>query len=146
MAEETKLRESDDIQGDVIAGFKKDRMTLLFLKFEDPARARTWVKRLASQISTTRQVATFNAAFRKARQATGGDDPQTLKATWTNVSFTYEGLKVLVGGKDPLPSVRRAAPWRRSRRGPTSARWATPATAHPRTGCSGTARARPYTP
>ncbi|MGW6456964.1 Dyp-type peroxidase [Streptomyces sp. NPDC055078] len=107
MAEALKLRESDDIQGDVIAGFKKDRMTLLFLKFEDPTRARTWAKRLASQISTTRQVATFNAAFRQARQATGGDDPQSLKATWTNVSFTYEGLKVLVGGKDPLPSVRQ---------------------------------------
>ncbi|WP_328446209.1 Dyp-type peroxidase [Streptomyces sp. NBC_00386] len=107
MREEPKLRESDDIQGDVIAGFKKDRMTLLFLKFEDPARARTWVKRLASQISTTRQVATFNAAFRMARQATGGDDPKALKATWTNVSFTYEGLKVLIGGKDPLPSVRK---------------------------------------
>ncbi|GAA0667238.1 hypothetical protein GCM10010193_18550 [Kitasatospora atroaurantiaca] len=105
MPNDLKLRESDDIQGDVIAGFKKDQMTLLFLKFEDAARARTWVKRLAPQISTTRQVATFNAAFRKARNSSGGDDPQSLKATWTNVSFTYEGLKVLTG-KEPLPSVR----------------------------------------
>ena len=44
MTEALKLRESDDIQGDVIAGFKKDRMTLLFLKFEDPARARMTAK------------------------------------------------------------------------------------------------------
>lgn len=66
MVDDLKLRESDDIQGDVIAGFKKDQMTLLFLKFEDAARARTWVKALEPQISTTRQVATFNAAFSKA--------------------------------------------------------------------------------
>lgn len=104
MPTELKLRESEDIQGDVLAGFKKDQMTLLFLKFEDPARARTWVKQLEPQISTTKQVATFNAAFRKARQSSGGDDPQKLKATWMNVSFSYEGLKVLAG-KEPLPTV-----------------------------------------
>ncbi|MFI8323879.1 Dyp-type peroxidase [Streptomyces sp. NPDC085529] len=104
MADELGLRESDDIQGDVLAGFKKDQMTLLFLKFEDPARARAWVKALEPQISTTRQVATFNAAFSKARKASAGDDPKTLKATWINVSFTYEGLRQLTG-KDPLPSV-----------------------------------------
>ncbi|WP_254706331.1 Dyp-type peroxidase [Streptomyces lunaelactis] len=105
MPNDLKLRESDDIQGDVIAGFKKDQMTLLFLKFEDAARARTWVKRLEPQVSTTRQVATFNAAFRKAREASGGDDPKALKATWLNVSFTYEGLRELTG-KDPLPSAK----------------------------------------
>ncbi|WP_326581140.1 Dyp-type peroxidase [Streptomyces sp. NBC_00481] len=105
MPTELKLRESEDIQGDVLAGFKKDQMTLLFLKFEDAARARTWVRQLEPQISTTRQVATFNAAFRKARQASGGDDPQKLKATWMNVSFTHEGIWQLIG-KDPLPSTR----------------------------------------
>ncbi|MFD8015946.1 Dyp-type peroxidase [Streptomyces sp. NPDC058955] len=104
MADGLGLRESDDIQGDVLAGFKKDQMTLLFLKFEDPARARAWVKALEPQISTTRQVATFNAAFSKARKASAGDDPKTLRATWINVSFTYEGLRELTG-KDPLPSV-----------------------------------------
>ncbi|NML51665.1 Dyp-type peroxidase [Streptomyces sp. R302] len=98
------MRDSDDIQGDVLAGFKKDQMTLLFLKFEDPARARAWVKALEPQISTTRQVATFNAAFSRARKASAGDDPKTLRATWINVSFTYEGLRQLTG-KDPLPSV-----------------------------------------
>ncbi|MFD0572207.1 hypothetical protein ACFQ0T_27095 [Kitasatospora gansuensis] len=104
MPTELKLRESEDIQGDVIAGFKKDQMTLLFLKFEDAARARTWVRQLEPQISTTRQVAAFNAAFSKARKSSGGDDPQKLKATWMNVSFSYEGLKHLVG-KEPLPTV-----------------------------------------
>lgn len=105
MVDDLKLRESDDIQGDVIAGFKKDQMALLFLKFEDAARARTWVKALEPQISTTRQVAVFNAAFSKARKASAGDDPKALKATWINVSFTYEGLLQLTG-KDPLPSAK----------------------------------------
>lgn len=105
MVGDLKLRESDDIQGDVIAGFKKDQMTLLFLKFEDPARARTWVKALEPQISTTRQVATFNAAFSEARKASVGDDPKALKATWINVGFTCAGLRELTG-KDPLPFVK----------------------------------------
>ncbi|MFK0255562.1 Dyp-type peroxidase [Streptomyces sp. NPDC090445] len=104
MVDGLKLRESDDIQGDVIAGFKKDQMTLLFLKFEDAARARAWVKALEPQISTTRQVATFNAAFSQARKAAAGDDPKALKATWINVAFTYAGLRELAG-KDPLPSA-----------------------------------------
>ncbi|MFD0347371.1 Dyp-type peroxidase [Kitasatospora aburaviensis] len=101
MATDLRLRESDEIQGDVIAGFKKDHVTLLFLKFEDTIRARNWLRDLAPQIATTRQVAAFNEAFSEARRASGGDDPKSLKATWLGVSFTYEGMKML-SDKDPF--------------------------------------------
>lgn len=99
------LRQSTEIQGDILAGFKKDHVQLLFLKFEDEARARTWLKRLRPRIATTRQVATFNAAFSRARSYSGGDDPAKLNALWRAVSFTYEGMKVLTGGKDPFRSL-----------------------------------------
>ncbi|MGW7006481.1 Dyp-type peroxidase [Streptomyces sp. NPDC054933] len=98
-----KLRESREIQGDVLAGFRKDQMTLLFLKFQDEAKARRWLKGLTPQISTTRQVAAFNKSFSDARRHSGGDDPGAMNATWINVSFTYAGLKFLMGGKEPIP-------------------------------------------
>ncbi|MER7754270.1 Dyp-type peroxidase [Kitasatospora sp. NPDC097643] len=107
MAADLRLRESDEIQGDIIAGFKKDNITLLFLKFEDAPRAREWLRRLTPQISTTRQVAAFNEAFSEARKTSGGDDPRTLTATWLGISFTHEGLRVLSGtdpfGQTPAP-------------------------------------------
>ncbi|MFI6843656.1 Dyp-type peroxidase [Kitasatospora sp. NPDC050467] len=101
MATDLRLRTSDEIQGDVVAGFKKDNVTLLFLKFEDAARARSWLRVLAPQIATTRQVADFNEAFSDARKSSGGDDPKTLKATWLGVSLTYEGMRQL-SATDPF--------------------------------------------
>ncbi|MEU1508520.1 Dyp-type peroxidase [Kitasatospora sp. NPDC005748] len=101
MATDLRLRRSEEIQGDIVAGFKKDNVTLLFLKFEDAARARDWLRALAPQIATTRQVAEFNAAFSEARKSSGGDDPKTLKATWLGLSLTYEGMRQL-SATDPF--------------------------------------------
>ncbi|MQS12077.1 Dyp-type peroxidase [Streptomyces kaniharaensis] len=97
------MRESDEIQGDILAGFKKDNVTLLFLKFEDAARARDWLRALTPRISTTRQVAAFNDAFSEARRSSGGDDPKTLTATWLGISFTYDGMRML-STTDPFPT------------------------------------------
>lgn len=96
------LRESADIQGDILAGFKKDHVSLLFLQFEDADRARAWLADLAPRIATTRQVAGFNEKFSRARRASGGDDPDALNATWLGVSLTYPGLRLLSGRPDPL--------------------------------------------
>ncbi|MBV6695975.1 Dyp-type peroxidase [Kitasatospora aureofaciens] len=103
MAADLRLRDSEQIQGDIIAGFKKDNVTLLFLKFEDVPLARAWLRDLAPKIATTRRVAEFNKAFSAAKQSSGGDDPKSLKATWLNVSLTYPGLAALVT-TDPLPN------------------------------------------
>ncbi|MFD0401855.1 Dyp-type peroxidase [Kitasatospora sp. NPDC127121] len=100
-ATDLRLRQSDEIQGDILAGFRKDNVSVLFLKFEDAARARDWLRRLVPQIATTRQVATFNEAFSEARSASGGDDPKSLTATWLGVSFTYEGMRML-SATDPF--------------------------------------------
>ncbi|MEW2631860.1 Dyp-type peroxidase [Streptomyces sp. NPDC048389] len=99
------LRQSTEIQGDVLAGFKKDHVQLLFLKFDDATRARTWLRRLKPRIATTKQVAAFNAAFSAARRNSGGDDPRALNALWRTVSFTHGGLRTLTG-KDPFPDTK----------------------------------------
>ncbi|MFG3408432.1 Dyp-type peroxidase [Streptomyces sp. NPDC048142] len=105
MATDLVLRASTEIQGDVLAGFKKDHVQLLFLKFDDATRARTWLRRLKPRIATTRQVAAFNEAFSKARRNSGGDDPRAMNALWRTISFTHCGLQTLTG-KDPFPEAR----------------------------------------
>jgi Dyp-type peroxidase family len=103
MAENTSLREDTEIQGDVLAGFKKDHVTLLMIHFTDQAPARAWLADTTPRIANTRQVAAFNEAFSQARRCSGGDDPDTLKATWLGLSFTYPGLRFLTGRDDLLP-------------------------------------------
>ncbi|WP_051970740.1 Dyp-type peroxidase [Kitasatospora azatica] len=105
MATELPLRENTEIQGDVLAGFKKDHVSLLFLQFEEQARAQAWLAELAPRIATTKRVADFNKKFSDARKTSGGDDPEALKATWLGVSVTYPGLQFLTGRPDPIPKV-----------------------------------------
>lgn len=97
-AQELPLRTSDEIQGNILAGFNKDRQTFLFIQFTDASKARAWLGALAPRIATTRQVAAFNDQFSAARRASGGDDPQALKATWVNLGLTAAGLRKLAPG------------------------------------------------
>ncbi|MEV8099520.1 Dyp-type peroxidase [Kitasatospora sp. NPDC085879] len=103
MPTDLPLRENEDIQGDILAGFKKDQMVLLFLTFEDGIKARSWLRKLTPRIATTRQVAAFNKAYSEARKRSGGE-PTGLKATWLGVSFTYKGLETLIG-KEPYAPI-----------------------------------------
>ncbi|MEV4556247.1 Dyp-type peroxidase [Kitasatospora sp. NPDC049285] len=103
MPTDLPLRDNEDIQGDILAGFKKDHTVLLLLTFEDPLKARGWLRRLTPRIATTKQVAVFNKAYSDARKRSGGE-PTGLKATWLGVSFTYHGLEKLTG-KEPYPPI-----------------------------------------
>lgn len=93
------LRDSDEIQGNILAGFNKDHQVFLFLHFSDQrngaARARSWLAALIPRIATTRQVATFNAQFSQARRNRGGDDPELLAAKWVNLALTHAGIVAL---------------------------------------------------
>ncbi len=92
------LQNSREIQGDVLAGFRKDHAVFLFLHFGGPREAARWLAELSPRIATTADVHTFNAQFSAARRNRGGDDPERLKALWVNVGFTYSGLVALVPG------------------------------------------------
>ncbi|MGP3966531.1 Dyp-type peroxidase [Streptomyces sp. 6N223] len=102
------LRESTEIQGDILAGFKKDHVRLLLIRFGDPWHARLWLRQLRERIATTRDVAAFNATFREERLRLGGSDPgtDTMAAVWRSVGFTHAGLVALVGGS-PIADVPR---------------------------------------
>lgn len=90
--EGTPLRDSEEIQGNILAGFNKDRRMYVFLRLADGPSGRDWLRALTRRIATTKQVATFNEQFSRARRNRGGDDPEKLRATWVNVSFTAGGL------------------------------------------------------
>jgi Dyp-type peroxidase family len=102
------LRESTEIQGDILAGFKKDHVRLLLLRFGDPWHARLWLGQLRERIATTRDVAAFNVSFRQERLRLGGHDPDPaeLAAVWRAVSFTHAGLETMIGG-NPIADVPR---------------------------------------
>jgi Dyp-type peroxidase family len=99
------LRTSTEIQGDILAGFNKDYRLYLFLRFPDQYHGRAWLKELIPYIADTKEVAAFNALFSLSRHAAGGKDPVNLKATWVNVDFTLDGLKLLLKA-DPSVSLK----------------------------------------
>ncbi|RMI43235.1 Dyp-type peroxidase [Streptomyces triticirhizae] len=97
-ADPLPLRQSTEIQGDILAGFKKDHVHLLLLAFGDRDQAREWLDRLRHRVATTREVADFNRQFSRARRARSGVDPERHHATWRSVSLTHAGLTELIGG------------------------------------------------
>jgi Dyp-type peroxidase family len=92
------LLKIDDIQGDILAGFRKDHVRLVFFQFSDSTAAalKKWLASFASEISTARQVAGFNTLFRTMRDQLGRE-PEELSVLWRNVAFTSQGLKKLIG-------------------------------------------------
>ena len=95
------MRESEEIQGNILAGFNKDHQVFLLLQFTDPVSGRAYLGELWPRIATTRQVATFNAQFSNARRLRGGDDPENLKAVWVNVGLTGRAFEFLAPGLEP---------------------------------------------
>ncbi|MBB5959234.1 Dyp-type peroxidase family [Saccharothrix tamanrassetensis] len=88
------LRGSREIQGNVLAAFNKDHQQFRFVRFTDGRLGRTWLAAMLGHISVTADVEDFNEAFSLGR-AMFGADPQSLKATWTNLSLTPAGFAKL---------------------------------------------------
>lgn len=85
------LRESHEIQGNVLAAFNKDHQLFRFVRFTDDRMGRTWLAAMLGHVSTTADVEHFNEVFSLGRTLFGSDPPG-LEATWANVSLTPEGL------------------------------------------------------
>lgn len=115
MPDEPLLR-GNEIQGDSLAGFRKDHVTLLFLRFNPKkiAEVKTWLRALTPRLATLNAVAQFNDSFRLARRslprlpgAIRPPDPP-LAATWMNIAFTSNGLTKLLGNPAAISTFETA--------------------------------------
>lgn len=88
------LRDDENIQGNILAGFNKDHLVLLFLTFPSREVGQAWLTKLLPRIASTKSVARFNERFSAARHL-AGSDPTDLAALWTNVSLSGEGMRLL---------------------------------------------------
>ena len=85
----------NDIQGNIIPGFNKDHRTILGFIINDCEKSKAWIKTISVKIATLKEVNNFKINFKREKQLLGME-PSELKATWINISFSYDGLKKLV--------------------------------------------------
>jgi Dyp-type peroxidase family len=91
--------DAEDIQGDILAGFRKDHETFAFFQIQDPAAFRERLAELIPHISTLREVAAFNELYRAVRRRRGHGHTG-LAALWINIAFSASGLGKLTTPAD----------------------------------------------
>jgi Dyp-type peroxidase family len=87
----------DNVQGNILGGFNKDHQMFLFYQIHKASEFREWLREFVPFVSTSAEVIAFNRLFKSIRTRHGEpqDRPQTVKATWRNIAFTYPGLEKL---------------------------------------------------
>ncbi len=88
-----------EIQGNSLAGFNKDYEMLLFLKITDVTAAKSWLCGIEPYIATVAEVLKFNRLFKETRKRRCGKEG-TVRSTFINIAFSYQGLKKLTPDAD----------------------------------------------
>jgi len=84
-----------DIQGNILGGFNKDHQSLLGFTINDVALAREYFQLISKEISNLYEVFSFNNAY-KSQKRRLGKEPVGLMSTWTNIAFSYDGMKKMI--------------------------------------------------
>ena len=93
-APDESLKESTEIQGNILAPFNKPHQAFLFLNFNnDQAAAQAWLSDLAGRIARTKEVAAYNAALKDWKERRRPESPG--KQQWLGVGLTSWGLVTL---------------------------------------------------
>jgi Dyp-type peroxidase family len=90
---------TQEIQGNILGGFNKDHQMLIFLKITDIAAAKQWLRTIEPDIATAAEVIKFNQLFKSTRDRRHGHEG-TVRSTFINLAFTYDGLKKLTAEAD----------------------------------------------
>ena len=101
---EEPILETYDIQGNILGGFNKDHQMLVFLKITEVAAAKQWLRAIEPHIATAAEVIKFNQLFRSTRDRRDGQEG-TVRATFINIGFTFDGLKKLTPDADQFTDV-----------------------------------------
>jgi hypothetical protein len=92
----------DRIQGNIAPGFRKDHQAFLLVRFPEGPSARDWLEAFRPDVSSAREVATFNQLFKLVRERRPGEEHHAVRAIWANVAFSCQGLKRLSAGSAAL--------------------------------------------
>lgn len=99
---DTPALTTNDIQGNILAGFNKDHQTFLFLELpSDQAAAKAWVQSIANEVATHDEVAAFNSIYKTLQARRQFRMDGVLSVVWMNVAFTPTGLAKL-GHSEPV--------------------------------------------
>jgi Dyp-type peroxidase family len=94
-----RLKDSGEIQGNILAPFNKPHQVFLFVNFNnDQSAARQWLGRLADRVATTRDVAEHNHEYRTLKARYGRAKVTAMPETrrvWMGVGLTSSGLVTL---------------------------------------------------
>jgi Dyp-type peroxidase family len=99
MGDAEPILATQEIQGNILGGFNKDHQTLLFLKITQVAAAKQWLRTIEPYIATAAEVIKFNQLFKSTRERRHGQEG-TVRSTFINLAFTYDGLKQLTHDAD----------------------------------------------
>ncbi|MGI8803139.1 MAG: Dyp-type peroxidase [Solirubrobacteraceae bacterium] len=98
---DTPLRQSTNIQGNILAAFNKDHVRFLFVGL-DAGAARAWLGEVEPLVANTKEVEDFNENFSKLQKANGGADPEGEHAKWIGLGLTVDGLRKLTTDEERL--------------------------------------------
>lgn len=96
---EEPVLDTHDIQGNSLGGFNKDHEMLMFFKITQVAAAKKWLQSIEPFIATAAEVIAFNQLFKTTRRRRHGEEG-TVRSTFINVGFTFEGLTKLTPDAD----------------------------------------------
>ena len=92
-----RRRMDDAVQGNIAPGFNKDHQAFVLASFADGTSGRGWLKAIANEVATSKQVSAFKSAYRAVHQSRTDETRLVLTARWTNVALSWRGLERLLG-------------------------------------------------
>jgi hypothetical protein len=85
---------ADQIQANIFPGFNKDAQTLLFLRITNAAAFAVWLRDFIPTVATTERVLPVRRVIKNIRSETGAE-ATGISVVWTNIAFSFQGLKRL---------------------------------------------------
>jgi Dyp-type peroxidase family len=101
------LLEASEIQANIVPGFLKPFMAVSAFNITSVDEAKQWIARTIPSVTTLAQAVDSRESVRNHRRFRR-EPPTELNPTpgihdaWTNLAFSYNGMKTLLGGDKPL--------------------------------------------
>lgn len=108
----------DNIQGNVVPGFRKDYQAFVFVRFRTADSGRMWLSQLGPRLTSATEVENFRRKFKRLKAEAPHPDERDagalshISATWINLGLSFAGLRLLLG---PAQAARFPAAFRVNR-------------------------------